>query len=183
MNLTGTHDSIRLATILGNAPDQDKLDLWEKRDFKLDDTNYDISLKRIKLFFIILFTLPGNPCIYYGDETAVQGYKDPYNRSTFPWSNTRKDLHDLIVDLSDIRNNHTSFKFGFFKYDIANNNILSYTLTKNNNKYKVVINRSAISNYNIDLKDNEILLSINIDSHSNNIVIKPYGAVIVKVSL
>lgn len=182
MNLTGTHDSIRLSTLLGNAPDEDKLDLWEKRDLELDGVNYDIAIKRTKLFFIILFTLPGNPCIYYGDETAVQGYKDPYNRSTFPWGETREDLHDLIVHLSNIRYNNIAFKCGFYKYNLIDENILSYTITDDNTQYKVVINRSATDNYTTDLTYSDILLSINIESYSNNIIIKPFGAIVLKVS-
>ena len=31
------------------------------------------------------FTLPGAPSIYYGDEAGMEGYRDPFNRRTFPW--------------------------------------------------------------------------------------------------
>ena len=30
-------------------------------------------------------TMPGAPCIYYGDEAGVTGGKDPDNRRTYPW--------------------------------------------------------------------------------------------------
>ncbi len=30
-------------------------------------------------------TLPGAPCVYYGDEIGLQGANDPANRGAFPW--------------------------------------------------------------------------------------------------
>ena len=29
--------------------------------------------------------LPGVPCIYYGDEAGMEGYRDPFNRACYPW--------------------------------------------------------------------------------------------------
>ena len=28
----------------------------------------------------------GASCIYYGDEILMEGYKDPFNRRTYPWN-------------------------------------------------------------------------------------------------
>ncbi len=30
-------------------------------------------------------TMPGVPCVYYGDELGLEGNRDPYNRATMPW--------------------------------------------------------------------------------------------------
>ncbi len=38
-------------------------------------------------------TFPGVPCIYYGDEAGLSGYRDPFNRATYPWG---KEEHDLL---------------------------------------------------------------------------------------
>ena len=61
MNLLGSHDTIRLASLPCS------------------------NLQRVKLALAILFFLPGAPCIYYGDEIGMEGGKDPDNRRTFPW--------------------------------------------------------------------------------------------------
>lgn len=38
----------------------------------------------MKLAFTYLFTTRGTPLLYYGDEIAMRGGKDPYNRAPFP---------------------------------------------------------------------------------------------------
>lgn len=30
------------------------------------------------------YTLPGVPCVYYGDEAGMEGYKDPFNWGCYP---------------------------------------------------------------------------------------------------
>ena len=32
-----------------------------------------------------IYTLPGLPCLYYGDEIGMQGYRDPFNRGYYCW--------------------------------------------------------------------------------------------------
>ena len=38
---------------------------------------------RLRMAYAIIYTLPGVPCLYYGDEIGMQGYRDP---STVPSS-------------------------------------------------------------------------------------------------
>jgi neopullulanase len=39
----------------------------------------------LKLAWLFLFSYPGAPCIYYGDEIGVDGEHDPDCRKSFPW--------------------------------------------------------------------------------------------------
>ena len=34
---------------------------------------------------VVLVTMPGTPCIYYGTEIAMDGKCGPYNRKPMPW--------------------------------------------------------------------------------------------------
>lgn len=43
------------------------------------------NLEMSKLLSTLQFFLPGAPCIYYGEEFAMEGGKDPDNRRCFPW--------------------------------------------------------------------------------------------------
>ena len=46
---------------------------------------YEEGLLRLRMAYAIIYTLPGVPCLYYGDEIAMQGYRDPFNRAFFRW--------------------------------------------------------------------------------------------------
>lgn len=49
----------------------------------------------LKLAWLFLFTMPGAPCIYYGDEVGVDGGHDPDCRKAFPWDDAKWDM-DLL---------------------------------------------------------------------------------------
>lgn len=68
LNSLGTHDTERVLTML----DQD--------------------LKKLNVAFAILFYFIGVPCIYYGDEAGLTGYKDPENRQFFPWKQNNPSI-------------------------------------------------------------------------------------------
>ncbi len=48
-------------------------------------------------------TYPGCPVLYYGDETAMEGYRDPFNRRTYPWDRQIKDLIAWFARLGCLR--------------------------------------------------------------------------------
>jgi neopullulanase len=65
LNVIGSHDTPRLRTVLGG------------------------EVARVRLAFLALATLPGAPCVYYGDEIGLVGAKDPECRGAFPWDDAR----------------------------------------------------------------------------------------------
>ncbi len=92
MNLLGSHDTIRLASLPCS------------------------NLQRVKLAFAILFFLPGAPCIYYGDEIGMIGGKDPDNRRAFPWDKLLegqgKPIYNYIRKLIELRKNSPVLRDG-----------------------------------------------------------------------
>jgi len=63
LNLLGSHDTARYLTV----------------------ASHDTA--SLRLAMLAVMTLPGAPCIYYGDEVGMQGRHDPDNRRGFPWDN------------------------------------------------------------------------------------------------
>ena len=97
MNLLGSHDTIRLASLPCS------------------------NLQRVKLALAILFFLPGAPCVYYGDEIGMEGGKDPDNRRTFPWGKLsdgrRSPIFRFLNELITLRNEERVLRDG--KLEIA----------------------------------------------------------------
>ena len=67
LNLIGSHDRARIITVMGA------------------ETNYDMAALRVGMLAMLSYTLPGVPCVYYGDEAAMMGGPDPDNRGGFIW--------------------------------------------------------------------------------------------------
>ncbi len=84
MNHIGTHDTERILTLLGGEPSRGRDRRWQAAQ-RLTDEQRALGLRRLRLATLLQFALPGVPCIYYGDEAGMEGYKDPFNRGTYPW--------------------------------------------------------------------------------------------------
>ena len=57
-------------------------------------------------------TLPGVPCIYYGDERGMEGYSDPFNRATVNCDNADQNLLEWYKKIISIRKNHQVYVSG-----------------------------------------------------------------------
>jgi cyclomaltodextrinase / maltogenic alpha-amylase / neopullulanase len=50
----------------------------------------------LRLAWLVLLSMPGAPCIYYGDEVGMSGEQDPGCRAAFDWDEATWD-HDLLA--------------------------------------------------------------------------------------
>ena len=91
MNILGTHDTKRILTVLAGSP-LDKASNREKSVAKLTNEERSFAKKRLTLAVCILMTMPGVPCIFYGDEAGMEGYDDPFNRRPYPWGMEDKEI-------------------------------------------------------------------------------------------
>ena len=63
----------------------------------------------------MLCTLPGVPCVFYGDEAGLEGYRDPFCRKPFPWHNIDFDLRDTYRALGNMRKSETLLSDALFE--------------------------------------------------------------------
>ena len=103
LNLLGSHDRERLFTMLGDAPDPDTLSEEECAAFRLDEGHASLAMSRLWLTVLLQLTLPGVPCVYYGDERGMEGFRDPYNRAAFPWDGGRMDCATVFRNAIAVR--------------------------------------------------------------------------------
>ncbi|MBP7676564.1 MAG: glycoside hydrolase family 13 protein [Thermoanaerobaculia bacterium] len=104
LNLIGSHDTPRFLTLAGG------------------------ELAALEMAFLFLFTLPGAPCIYYGDEIGLEGGPDPDCRRTYPWDEGSWDhvLREQVRRLAALRRAHPALRRGSFRTILAEDAIVSY---------------------------------------------------------
>lgn len=118
LNLVGTHDTPRILTVLGEAPEG--LTEAERENYRLPPDKRDMALRRLRLLDELLFAFPGVPCVYYGDEAGMEGYADPFNRGLFPWGREDGDLQYHVRMLSNLRKEYPVLTHGTARYTAVN---------------------------------------------------------------
>lgn len=72
----------------------------------------------LRLCVLFQMTMPGAPCIYYGDEIGMTGATDPYCRAAFPWHDEASWNRDLLAfyrDVVSLRHRHTVLRIGEYR--------------------------------------------------------------------
>ena len=116
MNLLGTHDTERIITVLGDGGAGDGKRNAELAILRLSDADRQRAKELLKLASVLQFTVYGVPSVYYGDETGLEGYHDPFCRMPFPWGREDKDLTAHYAALGALRQKHACLKDGDFRF-------------------------------------------------------------------
>ena len=97
LNLLGSHDKPRIASVLGGGPNESQLPEEERGRFRLDENSMGLAKGRFWLATLMQMTFPGVPSIYYGDEYGLEGLSDPGNRRTLPTPEDARDRDMLTM--------------------------------------------------------------------------------------
>ena len=98
MTSLSTHDTVRILSELGSTVPR-KL----QGGYRMSAEERSAALTRLRLAALLQFTLPGIPCIYYGDEIGMEGAADPYCRAFFEWENAQGELREYYRTLGQMR--------------------------------------------------------------------------------
>lgn len=151
MNLIGSHDTIRVLTLLGDAPPEHSLTKTEQRTFRLSTTARELALQRLKLLSLVQMTFPGVPCIYYGDEVGVEGYADPYNRATYPWGRENREIMSWYRRILRMRAEFEVLQTGDFKPFCYGLDVYGFTRVGDEEEICTIINRQRDAAKTVDL--------------------------------
>ncbi len=141
MNHLGTHDTERILTALEDEPAEGRDRYWQSGR-RLPKPKYDHGIRLVRLAYAMLFTLPGMPCIYYGDEVGMQGYRDPFNRAYYDWDSTENRIKPLLRQLAKLRKECDAFWEGDFRVTRADGGLLQYRRTGPTETAEIAINRT-----------------------------------------
>jgi glycosidase len=120
MNLLDSHDTARFLSITG-------------------------SKNALRLAVLFMFTYPGAPCIYYGDEIGLEGGKDPDCRRAFPWNEQAwdRDLLNYFKVCIRLRNENPALRTGEWRIRSAGDGVITIERWLHDNKVVVILNNTA----------------------------------------
>ena len=110
MNLLSSHDVERLRTALSVSIDTRKLSREQQATFFINTAQNQKGEALQRLAAALQYSLPGAPCLYYGDEKGMQGLFDPFNRMPFP--SDEGDITEYYRTLARIRSTSDALRTG-----------------------------------------------------------------------
>ena len=109
--MTGSHDVKRLFSVFKEAFDGD----------------YQKSVSAHKAYGALMFTFPGVPTIYYGDEICMEGEEDPDNRRPYPWGREPNlEMLELFKRFGLLRRNNKVLQNGFIEVISSEQDVFGY---------------------------------------------------------
>ena len=105
LNLLDSHDTARALWIMGE------------------------DVEALKLSVLFQMTMPGSPCIYYGDEIGMSAGDDPHCREAFPWYTEQtwnRPLREHYARAIALRHKHEVFRTGSFEIIYARGETLVF---------------------------------------------------------
>jgi len=103
------------------------------------------DVARLPLAVVWLFSWPGVPCIYYGDEVGLDGDNDPFCRKPFPWNEKQQDseLLALYQRLAALRKATPALRHGGCEVLYAEGDVVVFLRVLGAERVMVAINRRA----------------------------------------
>ncbi len=197
LNMLSSHDTERITTLMGGVPTRHEVDRDFQAQFKLNDSQRPIARKRTKVAYGMVMTMPGVPCVFYGDEMAIEGYGDPFCRMCFPWDKMDEidpmgEMREWMKKLIALRKSDNAFSTGEIDTVYKIGHAYAYMRKGDGSKYIVVVNpegvhrdiRLDVARYNI--RELSTVLSTDYDSNYTSgdgifyIKAEPYSVTVYK---
>ncbi len=176
MNLLGTHDTMRILTVLGGESSNTNKNS-ELREKRLPEEKRKLAILRLKSAYTILATIPGIPSVFYGDEAGLEGYSDPFNRMPYPWGKEEHELLEHYKLIGNLRRTNSVYKEGDFSLLHLDEDMLIFSRNDYSCSYVTIFNNSN-KRLNIEFSAHAKPLLFD-----NNFEIQPLEARVFKVSL
>ena len=179
MNILGTHDTARILTVLGGIYCSNKDEMAQASAY-LSEKERENAIKKLKMAVVLQYTLPGVPCVYYGDENGAEGHIDPFCRRCFDWERLNMDLIAFYQKLGGIRKAYQEiFKDGEFEALEVESGLIYYNRKKADKYLYIYVNNSS-KKYSVELfgkykeliSENYFENELQIDSYSYGIFVK-----------
>lgn len=143
-NITGNHDLPRFITYAGEALEfgEDEKEAGWNRDIKVENP---VGYQKLGQLIAFMWTIPGIPVMYYGDEFGMPGAGDPDNRRLmrFELSEDENATLETTKAIAKLRKEHLALQFGDI-YDIcADGKMMHYRRKYFDDEVIVIFNKDS----------------------------------------
>lgn len=144
-NITGNHDLVRFITKAsdGLKPGEDEKEAGWQREIKIENP---VGYDRLKLLQAFLFTIPGIPIVYYGDEQGIPGANDPDNRRMMYFTGLNEKEQSVLANcrkLTQLRASKMALVYGNTQLIYADKKVMVYARSYFNQTILIALNRTA----------------------------------------
>lgn len=145
LNIISGHDVERIMTLMSGAPSRYEADREFQAHFKIDGYTVSLARERSLLVMEMQMTLPGVPCVFYGDEIGMQGYGDPFCRGTFPWDAMEETdpngiMRERYKQMIALRKSSAAFLEGEFESVYKSGHIYAYIRYTDSENFVIAVN-------------------------------------------
>jgi cyclomaltodextrinase / maltogenic alpha-amylase / neopullulanase len=97
------------------------------------------------LAMLFMFTYPGVPCLYYGDEVGLEGGHDPDCRRSFPWNPSfwDREILSFVKQCAALRRTHPALRRGSYQRVYAANGVYAFRRDMEADSVLVALNTAA----------------------------------------
>ena len=141
LNFLSTHDTERALTVIADEPANGRGREWQSGRCVTGDA-YEEGMLKLRMAYAIIYTLPGVPCLYYGDEIGMQGYRDPFNRGFYCWDSHEERLKPVLAQLAQLRHTCEAFRTGKLRVLRAEGGVLHYQRIGEFEAAEIIVNRT-----------------------------------------
>ena len=116
---------------------------------RLDDGQRRLAKGRLWCASLVQLLMPGTPCIFYGDETGVEGFADGDDSRGFPegfsWDEADADCQAIIQNVADLRRLLPVLAEGAFECFALNDDVFGFRRFDRTGQSACVLVNSSIS--------------------------------------
>ncbi len=152
--ISGNQDRPRFISLAGgdlSFSENSKYAGWTRNIGVGDSSGY----KKLMMLHTFNMTIPGIPCIYYGDEIGLPGANDPDNRRWMKFeklSESEKQVKQVVTTLARLRRNSMSLLYGDLRFLMVSDKELVYIRSYFDDFAVVIFNKSNRSR-TIEIED------------------------------
>ena len=132
----------RLTNLYSPEITRSQLNLFDSHDMPRFLTCVSNDVTALQLAMLFIFTYPGAPCLFYGDEIGITGAHDPDCRKGFPWDDSRwnHDLQNFTKAVIALRKEHPMLRRGIYQRLYADEQTFAFARKLEDRSFVVVIN-------------------------------------------